>query len=262
MFVVEQSQCARSSEFGALATTGPATTPQLGLRHDAGDAAETGTGVELDGGVPYTDLDTGLSLEASGRALVAQEDSKYREWGTSGVVGPSPPTSAGGASSSAWRRHTGRRFVGLGEVREVPLERPAEVAPVLRERRVLHFAFDPRAYSAMVFAVSIAVTSRVSQRGATAFRIRFVVVVSASPVLAGMPPRAATSSQSRTSERAECGCPGVARFHVIASVLVRVPDHLLVPVLSWSFRWLWRLRLATLRIAEEPPLYPRCSPNV
>ena len=84
MFVVERSQCATSSQFGALATTGPATTARLGLHHDAGDAAETGSGVELDGRVSYTDLDTGLSLQvANGRAPVAQEDSR-----------------------SAWRRHT------------------------------------------------------------------------------------------------------------------------------------------------------------
>ena len=112
MFVVEQSQCARNSEFGALATTGPATAPQLGLRHDTGDAADTGTGVELGGRVSYTDLDTGLSLEvANGGALVAHEDSKYREWGALGAV-RFPPASASEASRSAWRRHTGRRGVG------------------------------------------------------------------------------------------------------------------------------------------------------
>ncbi len=58
---------------------------ELGLRHDGGDA-ETGTGVELGGRVSWADAETGLSVEGSVRALVAHEDSKYREWGASGAV--------------------------------------------------------------------------------------------------------------------------------------------------------------------------------
>ncbi len=53
---------------------------ELGLRHDGGDA-ETGTGVELGGRLSYADPETGLSMEASVRALIAHEDSNYREWG-------------------------------------------------------------------------------------------------------------------------------------------------------------------------------------
>ncbi len=58
---------------------------ELGLRHDGGDA-ETGTGVELGGRVSYVNPDTGLSLEANVRALVAHEDSSYEEWGASGAL--------------------------------------------------------------------------------------------------------------------------------------------------------------------------------
>jgi len=71
----------------AFAMGGGVLTPGLefGLRHDGGDA-ETGTGVELGGRVSYTDPETGLSVEARARALVAHEDSDYREWGASGAV--------------------------------------------------------------------------------------------------------------------------------------------------------------------------------
>ena len=111
MFVVERSQCATSSEFGAFATTGPATTARLGLHQDAGDAAETGTGVELDGRVSYTDLDTGLSLEvASGRAPVAHEDSR-----------------------SAWRRHARPRGAAGGDGADADL-RPGSVTRALRRQ--------------------------------------------------------------------------------------------------------------------------------
>ena len=58
---------------------------ELGLRHDGGDA-ETGTGVELGGRIAYTNPETGLSLEANVRALVAHEDSSYEEWGASGAL--------------------------------------------------------------------------------------------------------------------------------------------------------------------------------
>ena len=72
---------------------------ELGLRHDGGDA-ETGTGAELGGRVTYTDPETGLSVEASVRALVAHEDSKYRERGASGAVRLAPGERGRGLSFS------------------------------------------------------------------------------------------------------------------------------------------------------------------
>ena len=62
---------------------------ELGLRHDGGDA-ETGTGVELGGRMSYADPGSGLSVEANVRALIAHEDSQYREWGASGAVRLAP----------------------------------------------------------------------------------------------------------------------------------------------------------------------------
>ena len=72
---------------------------ELGLRHDGGDA-ETGTGVELGGRLSYADPDTGLSVEAKVRALVAHEDSNYREWGASGAVSLAPGERGRGLSFS------------------------------------------------------------------------------------------------------------------------------------------------------------------
>ena len=72
---------------------------ELGLRHDGGDA-ETGTGVELGGRVSWTDPDSGLSVEGNVRALIAHEDSKYREWGASGALRLAPGERGRGLSFS------------------------------------------------------------------------------------------------------------------------------------------------------------------
>ncbi len=72
---------------------------ELGLRHDGGDA-ETGTGVELGGRLSWADPGSGLSLEASVRALIAHEDSDYREWGASGAVRLAPGERGRGLSFS------------------------------------------------------------------------------------------------------------------------------------------------------------------
>ena len=72
---------------------------ELGLRHDGGDA-ETGTGVELGGRLSYADPETGLSVEGSVRALVAHEDSNYREWGAAGAVRLAPGERGRGLSFS------------------------------------------------------------------------------------------------------------------------------------------------------------------
>ena len=67
-------------------TAGSTLTPtvELGLRRDGGDA-EAGSGVEVGGRLRYASL-SGLSIEASLRALVVHEASEYREWGASGAL--------------------------------------------------------------------------------------------------------------------------------------------------------------------------------
>ena len=97
--VLEGSRRFAVGEAGAL-------TPSLevGLRHDGGDA-ETGTGIEVGGGVRYSDPASGLSVEAKARGLVAHEEADYREWGASGSVRIEPGASARGLSltlSPAW----------------------------------------------------------------------------------------------------------------------------------------------------------------
>ena len=73
-------------------------TPKLevGARHDGGDA-ETGFGVELGGGVAWVDPGLGLSLEVSGRTLIAHgnDDLKDRGYAASLAFDPDPATRRG-----------------------------------------------------------------------------------------------------------------------------------------------------------------------
>ena len=102
---------------------GQTLTPSLevGLRHDGGDA-ETGTGIELGGGVSYADPATGLSVTAKARGLLAHEDADYTEWGASGSVKIDPGAAGRGLSlslSPAWGADSGNaeRLWGLGDAR-------------------------------------------------------------------------------------------------------------------------------------------------
>ena len=82
---------------------------ELGLRNDSGDA-ETGTGIELGGGVRYSDPGAGLTVEAKARGLVAHEDTDYSEWGASGSVRIDPGASGRGLSltlTPAWGAASG-----------------------------------------------------------------------------------------------------------------------------------------------------------
>ncbi len=109
---------ARTLEFDSGATLRPSL--ELGLRHDGGDA-ESGTGVELGGGMSYADPGSGLSVEAKARMLVVHADSDYEEWGASAAVRLDPGSQGRGmafslqptlgASSSASERLWGARDV-------------------------------------------------------------------------------------------------------------------------------------------------------
>ena len=87
----------RSFALSDTATLRPSL--ELGLRHDGGDA-ETGAGVELGGGVAWSDAASGLSLEAKARMLVAHADSDYEEWGMSGTLRLDPGETGRGLSLS------------------------------------------------------------------------------------------------------------------------------------------------------------------
>ena len=73
-------------------------TPKLeiGARHDGGDA-ETGFGVELGGGLAWVDPTLGLSLDLSGRTLVAHgsDDLEDRGFAASLAFDPDPATKRG-----------------------------------------------------------------------------------------------------------------------------------------------------------------------
>ncbi len=73
-------------------------TPKLesGVRHDGGDA-ETGFGVEIGGGIAWVDPALGLSLDVSGRTLLAHgnDDLKDRGYAASLAFDPDPSTKRG-----------------------------------------------------------------------------------------------------------------------------------------------------------------------
>ncbi|MYD92250.1 MAG: hypothetical protein F4Y02_00865 [Chloroflexi bacterium] len=84
--------------------TGGVLTPtvELGLRLDSGDA-ETGTGLELGGGLRYAS--GGLTVELSVRTLLAHEENDYEEWGASASVHYAPGEEGRGLSlraASTW----------------------------------------------------------------------------------------------------------------------------------------------------------------
>ena len=88
------------------AGNGTTFTPsaEIGLRHDGGDA-ETGTGVEIGGGLRY--IAGALTIEGQVRTLVAHEASGYEEWGMSGAIRVTPSSSGRGLTLSiapAWGR--------------------------------------------------------------------------------------------------------------------------------------------------------------
>ena len=78
-------------EAGNRATFTPSA--EVGLRHDGGDA-ETGSGLEVGGGLRY--IAGPLTIEGQVRMLVAHEESGYEEWGASGAIRVTPSASGRG----------------------------------------------------------------------------------------------------------------------------------------------------------------------
>ena len=71
----------RGSRRVVLRTGTLTPSTDVGLRHDAGDA-ETGTGVEVGGGMRYEG--DRWSMDGSARTLLVHEAGGYEEWGASG----------------------------------------------------------------------------------------------------------------------------------------------------------------------------------
>ena len=83
---------------GAGAAPGASLVPKLevGARHDGGDA-ETGLGIELGGGIAWVHPALGLTLDVSGRTLLAHEDGALEDRGFAAALGfdPRPETERG-----------------------------------------------------------------------------------------------------------------------------------------------------------------------
>lgn len=69
---------------------------EIGVRHDRGDA-ETGFGVDIGGGLAWSDPQRGLSAEFRGRGLLTHDADGFRQRGLSGSLSwdPTPQTSRG-----------------------------------------------------------------------------------------------------------------------------------------------------------------------
>ena len=78
---------------------GAALTPsvEIGVRHDGGDA-ETSFGVDIGGGIAWSDPQRGLSAELRGRGLLSHRAEGFREHGLSGSLGFDPTPGARGLS--------------------------------------------------------------------------------------------------------------------------------------------------------------------
>ena len=94
---------------------GGSLTPKLevGARHDGGDA-ETGSGVEVGGGVAWVDSGRGLSLDVSGRTLLAHENDDLEDRGFAAALSWDPrPATRRGLSLSLRQEFGGQAQGGL-----------------------------------------------------------------------------------------------------------------------------------------------------
>ena len=81
---------------------------EVGVRHDGGDA-ETGTGLEVGGGVRYVYPAWGLTLAANGRVLITHRDRGYDEWVTSRRLATRGPGGSGAGSGARCELVVGNR---------------------------------------------------------------------------------------------------------------------------------------------------------
>ena len=127
---------------GGAGTGAGAVRPSLevGLRHDGGDA-ETGLGLELGGGLAWSDASLGLTGQVRAQGLVSHSDGAFRAEGVSGAlrwdprpsstIGPSLSlrSSLGASSSSAMAELFGSTTPeALGARGDSPLEPSLEAA--------------------------------------------------------------------------------------------------------------------------------------
>ena len=108
-----------SFQLGRFGVIEPSVT--VGVRHDAGDA-ETGTGIEIGGGIAYRA--GGFHLDLSARSLQAHRDAAYRERGYSASVSYLPEQGGTGLTMSlgSFWGHPGGSFGTLWDKQVAPLE--------------------------------------------------------------------------------------------------------------------------------------------
>ena len=96
---------------------------EIGARHDGGDA-ETGFGIEVGGGIAWVDPSLGLSLDVSGRTLLAHENDDLKDRGFSAALGFDPaPATRRGPSFSLRQDFGGQASGGLDALFDAaPLE--------------------------------------------------------------------------------------------------------------------------------------------
>ena len=83
----------------------------MGARHDGGDA-ETGFGIELGGGIAWSDPALGLSLDVSGRTLLSHEDDDLKDRGYAAALGFDPSPGSERGPSLSLRQELGTRAGG------------------------------------------------------------------------------------------------------------------------------------------------------
>ncbi len=88
-------------------------TPKLevGARHDGGDA-ETGFGVEIGGGIAWSDPALGLSLDVSGRTLIAHGNDDLKDRGYAAALAFDPDPATGRGPSLSLRQEFGGQANG------------------------------------------------------------------------------------------------------------------------------------------------------
>ena len=84
---------------------------EVGARHDGGDA-ETGFGIELGGGIAWSDPALGLSLDVSGRTLLSHEDDDLKDRGYAAALGFDPSPGSERGPSFSLRQELGTRAGG------------------------------------------------------------------------------------------------------------------------------------------------------
>ena len=84
---------------------------EVGARHDGGDA-ETGFGVEVGGGIAWVDPSLGLSIDVSGRTLLAHENDDLKDRGFSAALGFDPAPATGRGPSFSLRQDFGGQASG------------------------------------------------------------------------------------------------------------------------------------------------------